>query len=219
MGRSLFVLVVLAAAILAVHVSGRGDKVRPSVLRGWPWLALGGGLQLLWVRFISRQDIVPAPLHWLPSLALLPALWFVWANRGYRGLWVLSTGACLNLLVMAENGGLMPIAPYALHALGSSGGRNGTALALSKDRLLGDGAAHLAFLDDRLVFAVAGLHIACSPGDLLVVVGCMVTLGEEIRRCAYAARGGPAVADARRRFLATTMPPLRTGCLDDERGS
>jgi hypothetical protein len=142
------------------------------------------GLQVLWVRFLSLSAAPPHLLHWLPSLALLPALRFLWLNRQYRGLWVLAAGAGLNLLAMAVNGGLMPISPSSLHALGDPRGHVGMALALSKDRLLGDGVAHLAFLDDRLTFVVGGLHVACSPGDLLVVIGCLTTLGEELWRSA-----------------------------------
>ncbi len=109
---------------------------------------------MLWVRQLSVQAAAPSVLHWLPSLALLPALWFVWLNRRYAGLWLLAVGAGLNLLVMISNGGLMPIAPTSLHALGPSAphGAVGTALALSKDRVLGDNVAHLAILDDRLIF-------------------------------------------------------------------
>src|SRR5437764_6001614 len=93
---------------------------------------------------------------------------------------------------MVGNGGLMPIAPPALHALGGPHKQAGATVGLSKDRLLGDSAAHLAFLDDRLVWGVAGLHVASSPGDLLVALGCLTTLGEELWRCARAARAGAA---------------------------
>src|SRR5947208_425214 len=62
------------------------------------------------------------------------------------------------------------------------------AVGLSKDRLLGDGVARLAFLDDRLVWGVAGLHVASSPGDMLVAMGCLLTLGEELWRSARTSR-------------------------------
>src|SRR5919197_1497840 len=72
-----------------------------------------------------------------------------WLAMGLA-LQVLAIGAGLNLLVMAVNGGLMPIAPAALHALGGPHKLAGAAVGLSKDRLLGDGEARLAFLDDRV---------------------------------------------------------------------
>jgi hypothetical protein len=187
-GRSLLILAVLAGATALARLEARGSHAGRGGLRGWPWLAAGLGLQVLWVRFLSLSAAPPVLLHWLPSLALLPALRFLWLNRRYRGLWVLAAGAGLNLLVMVANGGLMPISPSSLHALGDPRSHVGMALALSKDRLLGDGAAHLAVLDDRLIVVVGGLHAACSPGDLLVAMGCLLTLGEELWRCARASR-------------------------------
>src|SRR5947208_9960714 len=89
---------------------------------------------------------------------------------------------------MAVNGGLMPISPAHRHALGDPRSHVGMVLALSKDRLLGDGVARLAFLDDRLVWGVAGLHVASSPGDMLVAMGCLLTLGEELWRSARTSR-------------------------------
>jgi hypothetical protein len=185
MGRSLLILAVLAAAVMLARPRGQ----RPvDGLRGWPWLILGLALQVAWVRGLSRLDGGSALLHWLPSLALLAALRFLWLNRQYRGLWLLALGAGLNLLVMAGNGGLMPISPPVVHALGGTHGAAGAALGFTKDRLLADGMARLAFLDDRLVWGVAGLHIAASLGDLLVTAGCLLTLGEEIVRCVRSAR-------------------------------
>jgi hypothetical protein len=187
-GRSLLILAVLAGATALASWDARGNHAGRGGLRGWSWLAAGVGLQLLWVRFLSRSAAPPVLLHWLPSLALLPALRFLWLNRQYRGLWVLAAGAGLNLLVMSVNGGLMPISASHLHALGDPRSHVGMVLALSKDRLLDDNVAHLAFLDDRLVWGVAGLHVASSLGDLLVALGCLTTLGEEFWRCARAAR-------------------------------
>ena len=178
--RSLIALALLAGAAWLVRPrrrAGRGD------LCGWRWLALGVGIQVLWVRGVSAQAPGPGTLHWLPSLAVLPALRFVWLNRRYRGLWLLAVGALLNLLVMASNGGLMPIAPATLQALGA--GQQAIAyrpLALSKDQILPNGAALLAPLGDRLIYRVAGLRIAGSAGDLLVGLGCLLTLAEELCR-------------------------------------
>ena len=185
MGRSLVIVAVLAAAVVLVRPRGQRQA---DGLRGWAWLAIGLALQVLWVRVLSLHAASPVLLRWLPSLALLPALRFLWLNRRYRGLWVLAIGAGLNLLVMVANGGLMPIAPPALHALGGPHKQAGAAVGLSKDRLLGDGVARLAFLDDRLVWGVAGLHVASSPGDLLVATGCLLTLGEELWRSARGSR-------------------------------
>jgi len=182
-GRSLSILAVFTViAVLARPQRGRHWEG----LHGWPWLVVGLGLQILWVRILAGHT---TSLSWLPCLGLISALRFVWLNRRYRGLQVLAIGACLNLLVMAGNGGLMPIAPRTLYALGMAGGRAGVSLALSKNYVLGDGVTRLAFLDDRLVAVVAGVHMAGSVGDLLVVMGCLVTLGEELWHVTHATAG------------------------------
>lgn len=185
MGRSLLLLAALGAAAFLTYPRGRDQG---ACLRGWPWLGAGLVLQVAWVQLLSQANATPALLRWMPALALLPALRFLWLNRGYRGLWVVAAGAGLNLLVMACNGGLMPIAPGKLHAQPIPAARAGTALALSKDRVLDDASAHLALLDDRLVLVVAGLHIACSLGDILVAGGCLATMSEEARRALEVAR-------------------------------
>lgn len=184
MGRSLVILAVLAAAVLLARPRGQ----RPAgALRGWPWLGLGLALQLLWVRGISPHG-APAALQWIPCLAVIVALRFLWLNRGYTGLRMLAAGAALNLLVMAANGGLMPLGAPVLHAVGGPHRASGAVLGLSKARLLGDGVARLAALDDRLVWHVAGLPVAASPGDLLVLAGCILTVAEEVWRGTRATR-------------------------------
>ncbi len=183
MTRILLVVIILAVAALAARPR-RGDAA--GALRGCPWLAAGLALQVLWVRVVSSaasaSPVLPGLAYWAPCLALGLALRFVWLNRRYRGLWVLAAGIGLNLLVMAANGGLMPLTPASLHALGGPHAHVGLALAFSKDALPGNGAIRLALLDDRLVSRVAGLRIAWSLGDLLIVAGCLVTVGEEIWR-------------------------------------
>src|SRR2546421_3909229 len=132
MGRSLLILAVLTAAVVLVRP--RGPR-QTDGLQGWSWLAIGLALQVLWVRVLSLHAASPVLLRWLPSLALPPALRFLWLNRRYRGLWVLAIGAGLNLLVMVGNGGVMPIAPPPLHAPGGPHKQAGGARGGGKDPL------------------------------------------------------------------------------------
>lgn len=182
MGRSIVAMALIGCMMWLTRPRSPSNE---EGLRGWPWLIAGVGLQALWVRVLSTHATEASALaQWLPSIALFPAFRFLWLNRSYRGLWLLAIGAALNLLVMIDNGGLMPISPASVHALGYNGStmHMHAVVTWSKDRLLGDGVAHLAGLDDRLVWAAGGVHVACSLGDVLVAVGCLVTLGEEIRR-------------------------------------
>jgi hypothetical protein len=122
-------------------------------------------------------------LHWLPGLAILAGLRFMWLNRSRRGLRLLAAGAACNLLVMTTNGGLMPISPSTAQALGipvQQANHAGVVLSRSKDRVIADSRAHFAYLDDRIVFQVGNRHTAASIGDAIVVLGCLVTLLEEL---------------------------------------
>ncbi len=160
-----------------------GLRAQASPLRGWLWLLLGVGSALLWTHTLSFNSGVGGILHWLPALAILAGLRFIWLNRSRRGLWLLAAGAGCNLLVMGANGGLMPISPSSAGALGlpvQQANHVGVVLSRSKDRVIPDSQARFAYLDDRLVFKVGDRTTAASVGDGIVALGCLVTLLEEL---------------------------------------
>ena len=95
-----------------------GRPMGRASLHGWPWLILGVASVLLWTHTLSLNSGAAAVLHWLPGLAIVAALRFMWLNRFRRGLWLLAAGAGCNLLVMITNGGLMPISPSTALAIG-----------------------------------------------------------------------------------------------------
>ena len=70
------------------------------------------------------------------ALAGSMALWliFAWANRRLPGFWLLGLGLALNLLVIAINGGFMPISPETLHAIAPcrEAGKSGSAWVQAK---------------------------------------------------------------------------------------
>jgi hypothetical protein len=175
-------------------------------LRGWLWLVLGMGSVLLWTHTLSLNSGVGEVLRWLPGLAIVAGLRFIWLNRSRRGLWILAAGAGCNFLVMTTNGGLMPISPSTARTIGlpvQQATRSGAVLSRSKDRVLTDSQAQFAYLDDRLVFRAGNRHIAASIGDGVVVLGIIVTLLEELFG-AVGSQGSPvgleSVKPARRRF-------------------
>jgi hypothetical protein len=141
------------------------------------WLALAAFLPQLVMIYLPRaRGMVP---DWLAVLALAVSLVgfliFAWLNRGLPGMPVLLGGLILNLLVIAANGGWMPISPEtASHLAGGSnisfsspGSRFG-----QKDILLLPQNTRLVFLSDRFLLpAFFPYQVAFSLGDVLVAIG------------------------------------------------
>src|SRR5437867_1264591 len=76
----------------------------------WPWLIVGA--------VVVREVILLTPLNrvegsqyaYLVALVVIVA-WTNWHWRRIPGIWVISLGASLNVLVIAANGARMPVAP------------------------------------------------------------------------------------------------------------
>jgi hypothetical protein len=127
---------------------------------------------------------IPATARWfsersaavvlVSSLVIL--LVFVWFNRERDGIVIIGLGLALNLLVIAINGGLMPIAPETVTALFPDVPRNawqiGTRPGRSKNIILLHENTRLADLSDAILLPEWFPWIrALSPGDLLIVLG------------------------------------------------
>jgi hypothetical protein len=132
--------------------------------------------QLVVAYFPAKQHLLPDRLAAVAlPVSLTIFLAFVWLNRGLAGMPILLVGLILNLVVIAANGGWMPISPEtASHLAGGdavltepAGSRFG-----QKDILLLPQDTRLAFLADRFLLP-DWLHyrVAFSLGDILVAIG------------------------------------------------
>ncbi len=154
----------------------------PTTLSAKPWRLIwlapvAFGLQLLMVYGLDSNGPreVGALLH-LTSYVALGVL--LWLNRGAAGAEIIGLGLALNFLVIAANGGYMPVSPEALLAKGQSelaALPAGTILAGSKDILPGRADTRLWILSD--IITVPWLPLwqrAFSIGDVVLAAGLFV---------------------------------------------
>jgi hypothetical protein len=123
---------------------------------------------------VGISNVAPGGSHALHAVLNVVSYaldaYFVFANRRLAGVPLVATGAALNVLAIAINGGVMPANPVALRIAGITarpGFDNSSALA----------HPHLAFLGD--VIPVPGpwpIGNVLSAGDLIILLGAFVLL-------------------------------------------
>lgn len=115
----------------------------------WAWLLIPT-VAATWAT--NHLSLTPLAITALVLSQALP-LAFAWINRRQPGMWLLGAGLAINLLVIALNGGFMPISPEILMAMGIPPDHwaIGQRLGLSKDfvQLVAD--TNLWFLSDWLL--------------------------------------------------------------------
>lgn len=121
----------------------------------------------VWPGWPAVSDAAP----WLLAGSYMLLLVVVLANRRLPGMGLLAAGAALNLVVMAANGGRMPVSPDALTALGAQ--------AVVEDLARGADPVHaLLTSDTRLPFLADVFHLPqpfplrelFSVGDVLIAL-------------------------------------------------
>jgi hypothetical protein len=161
----------LAAAFLVVWALG-GELGRIVTLRfrrtALLYAALAGQLVAFGpVRFLGERQIEQAQLA---TYALLLA--FCVANRRVPGMWLVACGIVANTLVIAVNGGVMPVDPGAIAASGWTI----EAYASAYPNVLAHQGAPLWWLGD--IFAMPRFHgsAVLSVGDVSIIAGAWLLL-------------------------------------------
>lgn len=164
-----------------------GDAYRAPELRSI-WLVLVGFVPQLLIAYLpATHRLVP---DWLAaaslSASLIVFLAFVWINRRASGMPILLAGLILNVVVMAANGGWMPISPdIASRVLGTDVGKY---VALGsrfgqKDILLPFQDMRLGLLSDRFLLpAWSPYQVAFSAGDMLIAAGAFWLLARPVSK-------------------------------------
>lgn len=128
----------------------------------------------------QRLSLGSIGLLFVGSLLLLTI--FAWFNRSEAGFWLLGVGLFCNLIVIASNGGLMPISPATIAQLNlpqdyiDSHVQIGQPFANSKDIVLLQAETWFWWLSDTFVLPAKWLWwrttgIAFSLGDVLIALG------------------------------------------------
>lgn len=174
------ILIGLAATIVRARLSHRSLKIEK--VKG-EWLVFLAVLpqilvfQIPWIGQRIPENVVP--IIQLASMGGL--LVFTLVNLSVSGFPVLSLGLLSNLLVIALNGGWMPVSPQTLMRLRpdlpASTWEIGSRLALSKDRILSVQQTRLYWLSDCLTLPFQiSYRFVFSVGDILIAIGVFLIL-------------------------------------------
>lgn len=153
-------LVAIALGLIAGLVTGGSIDNFSRVRFKWPLLVLGA--------VVIREVVLLTPLNRVDGaqyvyLAALAAI-VAWTIRHFDllpGVWLVSAGGALNLLVIGVNGARMPVAPALAGSLLSRG-------EIAQYKLMGPGT-NLNSLGDWI--SLPPLPEAYSPGDVVIAAG------------------------------------------------
>jgi hypothetical protein len=165
-------MLLLLAVLLGIGVglaSGGRLGNLASVRFRWPYLVIAALLirELVMVKPLNR--IGGIQFVYVIALAAV-AVWTLWHIDRLRGVWLVTIGVTMNLVVVIANGGHMPVAPSLAGSLVQRG-------TVGQYTLMGPGT-NLSWLGDWIALPgpLQAFGEAYSPGDLFVAVGVAVVV-------------------------------------------
>jgi hypothetical protein len=180
------ILIALCFALLLglVAVGGRVSNLATVEVK-WGWLAPLAFLMQAYLIFFPADRtgglLSARSLLLIVSLILLLAM--ILQNRHFGGVKLIGLGLLLNFMVMALNGGFMPITPEALTQIGYDGNASqldtGYIVGRTKNVVVEPGEGYVWFLSDIMVVPRPfPIPTALSLGDVLIVAGVFFFLRE-----------------------------------------
>jgi len=165
----------LASGLIRTRISGRTYQAVDIKFIGVVFLAY---LPQFFVFYLpaTRSRL---PNEWIPWILIssqLLLLVFVWFNRKLPGFWLLGLGLLANFIVIALNGGMMPLLPEVANQLVQPGSEGmlqlGQRVGYGKDILLAKENTVLWFLGDVFLLpSFFNYPLAFSLGDILISTG------------------------------------------------
>ncbi|HEX7138179.1 MAG TPA: DUF5317 domain-containing protein [Vicinamibacterales bacterium] len=142
----------------------------------WPLVLVAAVALRYVVIFTPLSRVEGAQYVYAASLALI-VLWTVWHLRLLPGVWMVTLGGALNLIVVLANGGRMPV--DAILAASQLGGILAHRGHIGQYTVMGPDT-HLGFLGDWL--SLGPLPEVYSPGDVLIARGIALVILISVHR-------------------------------------
>lgn len=177
----MILLIVLALAIVIGLIrGGKLDRFGALPIRQGGWVL--GALLLQSILIYGPWSDGPAARSMARGamiVSYLLLIYFVWLHRALPGIRLVALGLCLNLLVIAANGGYMPASPEALSRIGYPAAKLaegvGKRISGGKDIVLPREATRFGVLAD--IFALPPPFpwpVVFSLGDVVISAGVFV---------------------------------------------
>ena len=166
----LWLLALAVGLVLGLGAGGSITNLARLQFR-WPLLLLAG--------IVVREVVLLTPLNrvggaqyaYAFSLAVIVA-WTIWHFDRLPGIWFVTAGGLLNLIVILANGGRMPVAPALAGVLLKHG-------SIGQYTVMGPGT-NLGWLGDWI--SLGPFPEAYSAGDLLIALGVALVVTVAVHR-------------------------------------
>lgn len=173
----MFLSLIIVSILIASVRGGRISRFADTDFRKIGWIILSFAIRFA-LSWATGRVAIPGPVAAVVHVsAYVMVIVAVVANLRIRGMWLIGAGTALNALVIAANGGRMPIGMDGLRRAGLDilPSFQPIAAGASYTHELVDAATRIAFLGDVLCIPKPlWPPTVFSVGDILVMIGAFI---------------------------------------------